>query len=582
MFDHATSARSPSDLARAKDGRLTPLSQDMADKVDSLWQGWLSHFTLGLTPAGLTEMYIAWLVHLALCPGRIAELAAFPLTNAQTNYSEGARDSRFRSPVWQQWPWRQYVQNFHLAQSFWDRATLDIPGLTPEHARSANFVAHQVLNAWSPANFLLTNPEIQAAVHMSGGQNLVKGLIHLYEDWQRRIAGQPPAGMEAFTAGKTVAVTPGKVVLRNDLIELIQYTPQTPALHGAPILILPAWIMKYYILDLSPHNSLVRWLVAQGYTVFMVSWKNPDSADRDKGMDDYVRDGALAALDAVSAICPGQKVNLVGYCLGGTLALIFAAWLAACHDDRLQSLSLFAAQADFTEAGEIGVFVTDSEVAYLKNMMRAQGYLDTKQMAGAFQMLRSNDSLWSHMVRDYWLGQRADMFDLLAWNADATRMPYRMHSEYLERLFLENAFANGHYSALGQTVAPENITLPIFAVGTESDHVAPWRSVFKIHQLVMGDVTFALTNGGHNAGIVSEPDRTDRHYQLAEHISGSPILSPDAWQTKAECHAGSWWLAWEDWLDRHNPNDKQPASATCGNTEYPPIADAPGAYVHQR
>jgi polyhydroxyalkanoate synthase len=558
------------------------IGADVADDFDSLWQGWLSHFTLGLTPAGLTEAYGAWLAHLALCPGRFAELATFPLVHAADQFTEGARDSRFRSDLWKQWPWRDYVQTFHLAQAFWDRATLDIPGLAPAHTRSINFVAHQVLNAMSPANFLLTNPDILRAVQRSGGQNLSLGLVHFYEDWQRRIAGQRPVGMDVFTPGQTVAITPGKVIFRNDLIELIQYAPQTQTVHATPILILPAWIMKYYILDLSPRNSLVNWLVEQGHTVFMVSWKNPGSADRDKGMDDYVRDGALAALDAVDAIMPGQKINLAGYCLGGTLALIFAAWLAARHDDRLQSLSLFAAQGDFTEAGEIGVFVTDSEVAYLKNMMRAQGYLDTRQMAGAFQMLRSNDSLWSHMVRDYWLGQRAEMFDLLAWNADATRMPFRMHSEYLVQLFLQNAFANGHYKVLGHAVAPENITLPVFAVGTESDHVAPWRSVYKIHQLATGEIAFALTNGGHNAGIISEPGRSDRHYLFAEHKTGTPVLSADDWCIKAEQHTGSWWLAWRDWLSRQSDTGERPAPATCGSKDLPPLADAPGTYVHQR
>ncbi len=580
MFDPIT-PESPVADSRASANPMTWLAPDMADQADQTWQGWLSHFTFGLTPAGLAETGFAWLSHLTLCPGRLAELAVFPLTHLHDPFAEGPRDSRFRSELWKQWPWRQYVQNFHLAQAFWDRATLDIPGLAPAHARSINFVAHQVLNALSPANFWLTNPEIQKAVRQSGGQNLVQGLIHFYEDWQRRVTGQRPKGMDAFIPGRTVAVTPGRVVFRNDLIELIQYAPQTADVHAAPVLILPAWIMKYYILDLSPHNSLVNWLVGQGHTVFMVSWKNPGSVDRDKGMDDYMRDGALAALDAVSDIVPGQKVNLAGYCLGGTLALILAAWLAVKRDDRLQSLSLFAAQGDFTEAGELSVFVTDSEVAYLKNMMRAQGYLDTRQMAGAFQMLRSSESLWSHIVRDYWLGQRAEMFDLLAWNADATRMPYRMHSEYLEKLFLQNAFINGHYRVLGETVAPENITLPVFAVGTESDHVAPWRSVYKVHQFTAGDVTFALTNGGHNAGIVSEPGRTDRHYCLAEHKAGTPLQSPDDWRAGAPCHTGSWWLAWDDWLSRQDKAARQSAPVAFGNARFPPLEAAPGLYVHQ-
>ncbi len=555
----------------------------LGEQTDQTYQGWLSRFTLGLTPAGLTEMYVAWLTHLALCPGRQAELLVFPFVHARDHFSEAAhvRDSRFTSDLWRGWPWRNYVRGFRLAEAFWDRATTAIPGLSAEHERGVNFVAHQILNALSPANFIATNPDIRHAALRSGGQTLVKGLLHVFDDWQRQITGQPLPGTRAYQPGQTVAVTPGKVVFRNDLIELIQYAPQTETVKREPILIIPAWIMKYYILDLSPENSLVRWLVGHGHTVFMISWKNPSGADRDRGMDDYFREGAQAALDVVTSIIPDTPVHLAGYCLGGTLAMIFAAWLARRNDARVQSLSLFAAQGDFREAGEITVFITESEVAYLKNMMRAQGYLDTRQMAGAFQMLRSNESIWSHLVRDYWLGQRSEMFDLLAWNSDATRMPYRMHSEYLEELFLNNAFADGHFTVLDETVAPENIRLPIFCVGTESDHVAPWRSVYKIHLMTSGPVTFVLTNGGHNAGIVSEPGHAGRFYRLADQDANAPYLSPEAWLFHAERRDGSWWSAWQTWLVAHGSDASVPARPP-GNTAYPPIDEAPGLYVHQR
>lgn len=556
----------------------------LGEQADQMFQGGLSRLTLGLTPAGLTETYIAWLAHLALCPGRVAELAAFGWLHGHDDFSarEHARDSRFRSPLWRGAPWRYYVHAFRMAEAFWDRATLDIPGLTPAHERGINFTAHQILNAISPANFFVSNPEIEAAALRSCGRSLIQGAQHAYEDWRSQMNGEPRAGLDAFTPGERVALTPGKVVLRNDLIELIQYDPQTPQVLKEPILILPAWIMKYYILDLSPDNSLVAWLVRQGHTVFMASWKNPDSADRDKGMDDYVREGALAALNAMSAIRPNAKVHLVGYCLGGTLALVTAAWLAQHGDERLRSLSLFAAQGDFTEAGEIMVFVTDSEVAYLKNMMRAQGYLDTRQMSGAFQMLRSNDSIWSHLVRDYWEGERAEIFDLLAWNADTTRLPYRMHSEYLEKLILENQFANGHYRVLGTPVAAETIRQPVFAVGTESDHVAPWTSVYKIHLMVSGNVTFVLTNGGHNAGIVSEPGHPNRHYWLDSRRSGAPYLNARDWQAQASLHDGSWWRAWGLWLRRVGGKEMVAAPTRAGNAAFPPLDDAPGRYVLQR
>jgi polyhydroxyalkanoate synthase len=556
----------------------------LTEQTDQAWQGWLSRFTFGLTPAGLTGTYVSWLMQLALCPGRMAELAAFAWIHAgdEVNPRSSARDSRFTSPLWRQWPWCQYVRGFRLAEAFWDRATLGVPGLSPAHEHGVNFAAHQILNAFSPANFLSTNPEIQAAAQRTGGRSLIEGAIHAFEDWRLRLTGRRPEGMEAFLPGKAVAVTPGKVVFRNDLMELIQYAPTTTSVVRTPVLILPAWIMKYYILDLSPENSLVRWLVGQGHAVFMVSWKNPTGEDRNKGMDDYVREGALAALDAVSAIVPDTKIDLAGYCLGGTLAMIFAAWLAERGDERLNSLSLFAAQGDFAEAGEMMVFITDSEVAYLKNMMRGPGYLDTRQMAGAFQMLRSSDSIWSHMVHDYWQGERSRMFDLLAWNADATRMPYRMHSEYLQRLFLDNEFADGHFTVFGTTVAPENITVPVFAVGTESDHVAPWRSVYKVHLMTSGDVTFVLTNGGHNAGIVSEPGHPARCYRIKNHVQGTPFLSPERWREQARLEDGSWWLAWRAWLISHDLGEPVAAPTALGNSRFPPREDAPGLYVHQK
>lgn len=570
------------------DARIHAL-HSISDEADRLYQAGLSRLTCGLSPAGLTEMTVSWLAHLAMCPGRVAELASFPLQHLPDSImatlppAEGApRDPRFRSDSWNRWPWNAYVQQFHLAEDFWERATKGLPGFSPEHERAVAFAARQFLDAAAPTNFIATNPDVLAVTAQSGGENLQRGWQHVREDVERLIHGEPPPGTENFIPGKTLAVTPGKVVFRNHLMELIQYAPQTPTVRKEPILLLPAWIMKYYILDLSPGNSLVRWLVGEGHTVFIVSWRNPGSEDRDTSMDDYVREGALAALDAVSAIQPGAGIHLAGYCLGGTLAMITAALLAREGDTRLKSLSLFAAQGDFTEAGEMMTFVTHSEIAYLKNMMWAQGYLDTKQMAGAFQMLRSYDMVWSRMVHDYLMGERTALFDLMAWNADATRMPYKMHSEYLERLFLANEFADGNFTVFGKPVAPENITVPVFAVGTEKDHVAPWKSVYKVHLMMSGDVTFALANGGHNAGIVSEPGHPHRYYALGHKKPGSPYQSPDVWLEQAARHEGSWWTAWGTWLDARGSRTRVSAPKRLGNATYKPLGDAPGTYVHQK
>lgn len=555
---------------------------EIACEIDRLFQAKLSRLTSGLSPAGMAEMYASWLAHLALCPGRLGALASFPLHHAASHPSSSSIDPRFKSEDWQKFPWKAYVDIFHASEEFWNLATKDIPGLSPQYERAISFTARQMLDAVSPANFIQTNPEVLFETMRQGGKNLVQGALNVFEDFSRNKAGLPEMGMNKFHVGEDVATAKGKVVFRNDLIELIHYAPVTPDIYKEPVLILPAWIMKYYILDLSPHNSMINWLLGQGRSVFIVSWKNPGTEDRNKGMDDYIRDGALAAIDAVSSIADGSPIHLTGYCLGGTLAMITAALMAHDGDSRLKTLSLLAAQGDFTEAGEMMIFVTPSEVAYLENMMWAQGYLDTKQMAGAFQMLRSYDLVWSRMIKEYMMGQRSKPFDIMAWNADATRMPYKMHSEYLERLYLNNEFSDGHFTALGKSIAPENITLPVFAVGTEKDHVAPWKSVYKIHLMASGDITFVLTSGGHNAGIVSEPGHEGRSYHIAFKTAGEPYKSPEQWQQDAELREGSWWLAWGKWLETQSAKPKIAAPENSGNSKYKPLGDAPGLYVLQK
>jgi polyhydroxyalkanoate synthase len=341
------------------------------------------------------------------------------------------------------------------------------------------------------------------------------------------------------------------------------------------VLIVPAWIMKYYILDLSPANSLAKYLVDRGHTVFMISWKNPGPADRDLSMDDYRRLGVMDSLDAIGKIVPGQKVHATGYCLGGTLLAISAALMGREKDERLASMTVLAAQVDFEEAGELSLFIDDSQVSLLDDMMAAQGFLDTRQMAGAFQLLRSNDLIWSRRVNDYLLGRRAPMSDLMAWNADATRMPHAMHSEYLKRIFLRNELSAGRYTIGGHPVVLEDIRIPIFAVGTAWDHVAPWRSVYKIGLFTDADVTFLLASGGHNMGIVSPPGGDGRSYQVATKVHGEPYLDPDLWAQRAEQHSGSWWPQWQRWIAERSGAPVAPPAA--GES----LGEAPGTYVLQ-
>ena len=577
--------------------KATVRAEENASSIDRMLFAQLGRFTLGLSPAALILAYLDWLVHLAFAPGKQTELVekslrkmlAFAVYARQVASEPNTppcieplpQDKRFAGPEWQRWPFNLHYQAFLLMQQWWHNATTGIHGMSTRSEEIVSFAGRQVLDVFSPSNIPVLNPEVLKATAEQGGLNLARGIKNFVEDWERAVQGQKPVGAEAFEVGKTVGITPGKVVFRNRLVELIQYAPTTDAVAAEPVLIVPAWIMKYYVLDLSPHNSLVKYLVDHGHTVFMISWKNPGADDRDLGMDDYRTLGVMEALQAISAIVPGRKVHAVGYCLGGTLLAIAAAAMARDDDDRLRSLTLLAAQTDFHEGGELMLFINESQVGFLENIMWEQGYLDTKQMAGAFQLLRSNDLIWSTAVREYLLGQREPMTDLMAWNADATRMPYRMHSEYLRGLFLNNDLADGHYEVGGRPIAVRDIRVPIFAVGTVWDHVAPWRSVYKVHLLSETDVTFVLTNGGHNAGIVSEPGHRGRHYQIATRRASDKYLDPEIWQATAPQQEGSWWTAWQAWLAARSSDRVSPPPLGAPERGYPPLSDAPGTYVLQ-
>ena len=558
----------------------------------------LARFTFGLSPYGLASSLFNWWVHLLGAPGKQLQLVEkaqrknlrFLIylgmlarnADAAPCITPLPHDHRFDHPGWRVWPYNLIHQGFLLNQQWWHNATCGIDGLGAHDARLVSFLTRQMLDLASPSNFLATNPELAETTLREGGANLFQGFRNFLEDWERMVSGKPPVGAEQFRPGHDVAVTPGRVVLRTRLLELIQYAPSTAKVQAEPLLIVPAWIMKYYILDLSPHNSLVKHLVSQGFTVFMISWRNPTARDRDMGMADYF--AALAeALDAVTAIVPGRKIHALGYCLGGTLLTAKAAQMARDDDDRLASLTLLATQTDFTEPGELQLFVTESQVAFLENMMWDQGYLDTRQMAGAFQLLRSADLIWSRYVHEYLIGRRQEMFDLMAWNADATRMPYKMHSEYLRRLFLGNELAEGIYELGGRPVTIGAIRVPIFCVATLSDHIAPWQSVYKLHLLApQTALTFVLTNGGHNAGIVSEPGHKGRRHALRTTPPGAPYLTPEAWQQGAPQQEGSWWPALESWLKRQCSGPVDPPAMGSHQGRYAPLDAAPGLYVLQR
>jgi polyhydroxyalkanoate synthase subunit PhaC len=556
----------------------------------------LAAVTGGLAPDVYVNAWWDWYLNVAQKPAKQADILQDGFAKALDSWtfalkaSAGEKlppvegDARFKDDAWAQWPFNVLAHGYRNYADWWQKAWSGVPGVAPQNERQLDFVARNALETLSPANYLLSNPELLDATRAEAGQNLVRGFSNWLEDIERTLEGKRASGTENFLVGRDVAATPGKIVMRNDLVELIQYSPQTPRVYAEPVLIVPAWIMKYYILDLSPSNSMAQYLVSQGHTVFMISWKNPTASDRNLGMDDYLRLGIRDTLAAVTAIVPKHKVHAVGYCIGGTLLSIAAAALAAQGDERLASLTLLAAQQDFSEPGELSLFISPSQLDALEAAMRRTGVLKSEQMGAAFSLLRSRDLLWTPAVNSYVRGKRETPNDLMAWNADGTRMPCRMHAEYLRGLYLNNALARGEFRAEGRAVDLAAIRLPMFVVGTETDHVAPWKSVYKTRGLTRSqDYTFLLTSGGHNAGIVSGPSHPRRRHRVRAWPNERDTLSPEAWLETTPSQAGSWWPVWDRWLSAHSSAAQgPPPSLGSASAGYPPIADAPGQYVREK
>jgi len=555
----------------------------------------LGRWTGGLSPQAFGGAWLNVLTRLAVAPGRQAELArsALQKTLALAQFSGAALQgeaphaagtpyaNRFADPAWSKFPFNVLAESF-ISVSDWAReAVRNVPGADAAAENIVGFTVREGLELVAPDNYLPTNPQLIRQTVDENGRNLLRGVKHLAEDVTRTFKGLGPIGVENYQVGEQVAATPGKVILRTPLMELIQYSPQTGTVYAEPVLVVPAWIMKYYILDLSPKNSLVNFLTGLGHTVFMVSWKNPTAEDRNVSMDDYLTLGVRAALDAVTKVVPKHKVHAVGYCIGGTLLAIAAAELAAQDDDRLASVTMFAAQTDFSEPGELSIFISPAQLAMLEAMMWKEGVLESRQMGGAFQLLRTYDLLWAPTIGTYLRGERVGVNDLMSWNADGTRMAYRMHTDYLHQLYLNNDLAEGRYVANGAQLDLSDVTVPMFVVGTETDHVAPWRSVYKVGKLVRStDYTFCLTSGGHNAGIISGPQHPKRRHRVHTSRSGARLLSPDKYLEKVEPLPGSWWPTWAKWLEeRSSARRVAPPPMGAPKQGLKPLCAAPGTYV---
>jgi polyhydroxyalkanoate synthase len=560
----------------------------------------LAQWTGGMSPQALGGAWWNVLSRLAVAPGRQAQIAqtaiqkAIALAQFTGSALKGQGEpvapqaegtpyaARFADPSWARFPFNVLAQSFITASELARTAVQGVPGTTAAAANVVDFTVREGLELLAPDNYLPTNPQLLEQTRAESGRNLVRGLKFLAEDVQRMVKGLGPIGVENYQVGEQIAASKGKVILRNSLMELIQYSPTTPKVYAEPVLIVPAWIMKYYILDLSPKNSLVKYLTDMGHTVFMISWKNPTAADRDVTMDDYLSLGVLAALDAVNKVVPKRKVHGVGYCIGGTLLSIAAAAMAQKQDDRLATVTMFAAQTDFSEPGELSVFISPAQLAMLEAMMWKKGVLESRQMGGAFQMLRTYDLLWSPSVATYFKGERTGVNDLMSWNADGTRMAYRMHTDYLHQLYLNNDLAEGRYVALGENLDLAAVDAPMFVVGTETDHVAPWKSVYKVGKLVRSkDYTFCLTSGGHNAGIISGPAHPRRRHRVLTMKAGARVPSPEQYLKRVEPAQGSWWPTFATWLAGHSTRTRV-APPKMGAAGYKPAGDAPGEYVLAR
>ena len=562
-------------LAQGKNGGL-PGMKDELGITQAFFQAWSQ---LLADPFKLAEAQLKfWQESMALWQhsmlkfmGQEAKAVAEPHTG----------DRRFRHEDWQQNFLYDYIKQSYLIAARHLHQTLGkVEGLDEQTSKKVDFYTRQYVDALSPSNFLLTNPEVMRETVASGGQNLVRGLNNLLEDLARGGGSQVRVRMtdeNAFKLGENIATTPGAVVFQNDLIQLIQYFPADGPVYRRPLLVIPPWINKYYILDLRESNSFVKWAVGQGHTVFVVSWVNPDEKLAHKRFDDYLEEGVLAALDAMEKATGEREANVIGYCLGGTLLACALGYLAAKKDGRIQSATFFASLIDFEEGGELEVFIDEQQVAALEKRMQERGYLAGSEMATTFNMLRSNDLIWSFVVNNYLLGRDPFPFDLLYWNSDSTRMPAAMHSFYLRNMYIKNLLAKpGGLALAGVPIDLTRVKTPLYFASTVEDHIAPWRSTYTGAKLFKSPVRFVLGGSGHIAGIVNPPAANKYAYWTNPELPGDP----EQWHKDATQHPGSWWTDWAGWVSEY-AGDKVPARIP-GKGKLKAIEAAPGAYAKMR
>ena len=499
------------------------------------------------------------------------------MSGMSTEPGQRTGDKRFEAPEWHTNPVYRTLKDMYLLASDFLLKQGEAEDLDPAERERLNFHLQQFVNATSPTLLLLSNPAAVRRMMETGGASLADGVRNLMNDLKEgRLSMVDPT---AFAPGRNLATTPGKVVYRNRLIELIQYTPQTEQAYAVPLLFIPPWINKYYILDMQPKNSFVRYLVEQGFSVFMISWKNPDAAMEELTFEDYMRDGLLAASEAALEITGSKTVNPIGYCIGGTLLVLTLAYLAAKGDQRFGTATFMVSMQDYAKVGETAIFMGEPAIDFIEQQMMERGYLDSREMANMFSLLRSNDLIWANVVNNYLLGNPPPAFDLLYWNSDGTRMARAAHSWYLRNTYVENNLIKpGHIVLMDEPIDLGRITQDIYAVGAENDHIVPWYAAWRITQLVGGKVRFVMASSGHIAGIINPAASKKGAYWVDE--TGQSAAKPEEWLERAERHEGSWWTDWIAWLgERSGEKIKAPA---VGSKLHPPITDAPGTYVLEK
>ncbi|MFT4582492.1 MAG: polyhydroxyalkanoate synthase [Gammaproteobacteria bacterium] len=530
-------------------------------------------------PAKILDLQMAtWQSYLSVWQ---RSAAAFMGVDGGPVGAQSSSDRRFKDAEWDNNPFFDFIkQTYLVAASAILSSVEDIDDVDEKTATKIAFFTKQFVDAVAPNNFAMTNPEVLRATIESGGKNLLDGLQSFLNDIDPKDGSVriKMVDTSAFELGKNVAVTPGKVVFQNELMQLIQYEPSTSEVFRRPLLIVPPWINKYYILDLQEKNSFIKWAVAQGHTIFVISWVNPDEKLADKDFPDYVFEGPLAALDAIEKATGEREVNAIGYCLGGTLLGATLAYLRANNDNRIQSATLFTALLDFSEPGDIGVFIDEEQIQSIEKTMSERGYLDGAEMASTFNMLRSSDLIWSFVINNYLLGKEPVPFDLLYWNSDATRMPAKMHSTYLRKMYLENAFREPGGVVIGDVpIDLSCIEIPAYFVSSAEDHIAPWKTTFLGAQLFSGPVTFVLSKSGHIAGIINPPGT--RQYG---HFTGPEVtdISADEWFAASETHDESWWTEWSTWIEKYA--GEMVSARVPGDGELTVIEPAPGSFAKLR